>query len=60
MIEMVGNRGTIRELGQLIEVVLAPIQQQELTKSLLYEYTAKGKVLPLLLPLANLSSVELS
>jgi len=36
MIEMVGKRGTIRELGQLIAVVLAAIQQQELTKSLLY------------------------
>jgi hypothetical protein len=36
MIEILGNMGTIRELAQLIAVVLAPIQQQELTKSLLY------------------------
>jgi len=50
MIEMVGNRGTIRELGQLIGVVLAPTQQQELTKSLLYGYTANYQDLPLLLP----------
>jgi hypothetical protein len=60
MIEMVGNRGTIREQGQLIAVVLAPIQQQELTKSLLYEYTANYQDLPLLLLTNSLSNKSLA